>query len=305
MSDEPKPTVLLTGGTGFIGAAVLRALQGTGAPIVLLKRARSSPWRIADLLDGQHRITTYDVDDVRLEAVFGQHRVDVVIHLATAYGRHGELLSDIIEANVLFPVRVLQAAIAAGTGAFLSADSFSTKADELPEGLAQYVLTKKHFRQCAELLVARHSLRFVNVRIEHAYGPRDGNRKFVPALVRALRANQANFDLTPGEQVRDFVYVDDIAAAFVTLVWKYNRLPANYFTVDVGTGSGQSLRSMALLARELTRSTTELRFGALPYRSGELMRSVADTRFLRELGWEPEVSLRDGLMRTIEAAKAC
>jgi nucleoside-diphosphate-sugar epimerase len=62
---------------------------------------------------------------------------------------------------------------------------------------------------------------------------------------------------------------------------------------------------MVRLARELTGAATELRFGALPYRSGELMRSVADTRLLRELGWKPEVSLRDGLARTIEAAKAC
>ena len=305
MNDESRPVVLLTGGTGFIGAAVLRALQAAGVPIVLLKRAQSDPWRIADLLDGQHGVTAYDVDDVRLDTVFARHRVDVVIHLATAYGRHGELLSDVIEANVVFPVKLLQAAIAAGTGAFLNADSFSTKADELPDGLAEYVLTKKHFSQCAGLLVGGRGLRFVNLRIEHAYGPRDGDRKFVPTLVRALLANQASFDLTRGEQVRDFVYVDDIVAAFVTLVWKYGALSHNPITLDVGTGSGQSLQSMVRLARELTGAATELRFGALPYRSGELMRSVADTRLLRELGWEPEVSLRDGLARTIEAANAC
>jgi len=305
MNDESRPVVLLTGGTGFIGAAVLRALQATGVPIVLLKRAHSDPWRIADLLDGQHGVAAYDVDDIQLATVFERHRVDVVIHLATAYGRHGELFSDVIEANVVFPVKLLQAAIAAGTGAFLNADSFSTKADELPDGLAEYVLTKKHFRQCAGLLVAGRSLRFVNVRIEHAYGPRDGERKFVPTLVRALLANQASFELTVGEQVRDFVYVDDVVAAFATLVWKYGALSDNPITLDVGTGSGQSLQSMVRLARELTGAATELRFGALPYRSGELMQSVADTRLLRELGWKPDVSLREGLALTIEAAKAC
>lgn len=303
MNDEIKPVVLVTGGTGFIGAAVLRALQVRGVPIVLLKRANSNAWRIADLLDGHHGVTTYDVNEVPLETVFGRHRVDVVAHLATAYGRHGELLSDVVEANVLFPIKLLEAAIAAGAGAFLNADSFSTKADELPDGLANYVLTKRHFRQCAELLVAVRDMRFVNVRIEHAYGPRDGDGKFVPTLVRALLANQASVDLTRGEQIRDFVYVDDIVAAFVTLVRKYGALPDSPITLDVGTGDGQSLQSMVLLARELTGAATDLRFGALPYRSGELMRSVADTRLLRELGWEPEVPLRDGLRRTIEAEK--
>jgi len=304
MKSAPRPAVLLTGGTGFLGSAVLRALQRRGVPVVLLKRSVSDTWRIADLLDGRPGVTVHDVDRTPLEAAFANQAVEAVLHMATAYGRHGELLGDLLEANVLYPVRLLQAAVKNGAKVFLNTDTFSAKVDELPDGLAGYVLTKRHFRQCGELLARAHGIRFVNLRVEHAYGPLDRSDKFVPTLVRALLTNQAEFELTPGEQVRDFIYVDDVVAACVTLLENHSALPGNPATVDVGTGSGRSLESMVRLARELCGSSTELRFGALPYRAGELMHSVADTSVLRGLGWRPAVSLNDGLARTIEAARS-
>lgn len=303
MSSAARPAVLLTGGTGFLGAAVLRTLQRQGFPVVLLKRSGSDPWRIADLLEGPQGVTSYDVDRVPLEAVFARHQIEVLIHLATVYGRRGEDLGNLVEGNVLYPVRLMQAAIENGVKAFLNTDTFSTKSDENPDGLAGYVLTKKHFRQCGELLAAARRIRFVNVRIEHVYGPMDGPDKFVPTLIRALLANEIRFDLTPGGQVRDFVYVDDVVEAYLVLLTRYSSLPANVITVDVGTGTSQTLESMARMAQDLCGSSTELRFGALPYRAGELMRSEADTTLLRDLGWQPVVSLREGLARTIEAAR--
>lgn len=304
MIDATRPAILLTGGTGFLGAAVLRALQRHSIPVVLLKRSSSDTWRMADLLDGRPGVTAYDVDRTPLEAVFANHEIEAVLHMATAYGRRGERLDDLLEANVLYPVRLLQAAIQNGAKAFLSTDTFSTKVGELPDGLAGYVLTKRHFRECGELLAGTHGIRLVNVRIEHAYGPRDGSDKFVPTLIRALLANEAKFDLTPGEQVRDFVYVDDVVEAYLTLLAKHSELPGNTVTVDVGTGSGRTLGSMVRLARDLCGSSTELRFGALPYRTGEMMRSVADTSVLQGLGWRPAMSLQEGLTRTIEAARS-
>jgi nucleoside-diphosphate-sugar epimerase len=303
MNGASMPAILLTGGTGFVGAALLRALRRRGFPVVLLKRSSSDPSRIADLLDGREGIAVYDVDRVSIETVFARHEIDVLIHLATAYGRGDERLNELIEANVLYPLRLLQAAVENGVKTFLNTDTFSAKAAELPEGLAGYVLTKKQFRQCGELLAGVRGIRFVNVRIEHAYGPMDGIHKFVPTLVRALLANQSSFDLTPGEQVRDFVYVDDVVEAYMTLLVRHSSLPGEAVSVDVGTGCGQTLASMALMARELCGSTTELRFGALPYRKGEQMWSVADTGSLCELGWQAAVSLREGLRRTIEASR--
>jgi CDP-paratose synthetase len=303
MNSAAKPAVLLTGGTGFVGAALLRALERRGFPVVVLKRSSSDPWRIADLLDGREGVTAYDMDRVSVETVFARHEFEVLVHMATAYGRRGERLSDLVEANVLHPLRLLQAAVENGARMFLNTDTFSAKATALPEGLAGYVLTKKQFRQCGELVAGSQAIRFVNVRIEHAYGPMDGSEKFVPTLIRALLANQEAFDLTPGEQVRDFVYVDDVVEAYMTLLARHSSLPGTAITVDVGTGRGQTLESMARMARDLCRSSTELRFGALPYRKGEQMQSVADTGLLRELGWQAAVPLREGLTRTIEAAR--
>ncbi len=173
-------TVILTGGTGFIGAAVLRELRLRGLAVVVLKRSTSDTRRIADVLVNDASVTSYDVDTVTLQDVFSHHPIEVVIHVATDYARTTESLSRAVESNVLFPTRLLEAAAASGATAFINTDTFSAKAQDLPQGLDAYVLTKKHFRQCGEMLAARHGLRFVNLRIEHAYGPGDGAGKFVP-----------------------------------------------------------------------------------------------------------------------------
>jgi nucleoside-diphosphate-sugar epimerase len=301
---ETGKSVLLTGGTGFVGASLVRALAARSVPVVLLLRSKSDPWRIADLLDDGPAITVCSIDESAPGQVFQRHDVQVVMHLATAYGRRNERLSDLVSANVEFPLTLLQAAIEAGVEAFFNTDTFSCKSGELPDGLAAYVLTKRHFRECAELAVGNRDTRLVNLRIEHVYGPRDGRDKFLPALLQALLADEAAYDLTPGQQVRDFVHIDDVIAAYLTLLERYRDLPEQTVMMDVGTGTGHTLETLVRLARELCGARTELRLGALPYRSGELMHSVADTRPLRALGWMPQVALRDGLARTIEAARA-
>jgi nucleoside-diphosphate-sugar epimerase len=304
MVAETRKAVLLTGGTGFVGAALLRALMARSVPVVLLLRSGSDTWRIADLLGTVSGVRMHALDEAAPEAVFQSCDVGAVVHVATAYGRNGERLSDLVAANVSYPLRLLQGAADAGVGIFVNTDTFSCKGAVLPEGLAGYVLTKRQFRECADLLAGRRGLPLVHLRIEHAYGPGDGRDKFVPGLLRALLAGVPSFDLTPGQQVRDFVHVDDVVAAYLSLLEHGGDVAQGVQTLDVGTGTGHTVEELARLARELCGASTELRFGALPYRPGELMRSVADTRPLRELGWAPHISLQDGLARTIQAAGA-
>src|SRR5271155_4703791 len=79
-----RPTALITGGTGFLGSHLLKRLRGEGYSIVLLKRSFSKPYRITEQLAD---IVCYDVDRTPLRQVFEDHRVDIVVHCATDYGR--------------------------------------------------------------------------------------------------------------------------------------------------------------------------------------------------------------------------
>lgn len=298
MSDRP---VILTGATGFLGSHLLRGLLARGIPVTVLKRTTSNTRRIADLLD---QVTTFDVDATPLREACRHGAPTAVIHAATAYGRKGESAARIVEANVGFPLLLLEAAADANIGDFFNVDSFFNTRTELPEGLNYYALSKAHFREYAMLVAQSRAMRFVNVRIEHMYGPNDDGTKFVPSVLQALLSERPVLDLTPGEQRRDFIFIDDVVDAFLTLVEHRDGLPAPLAHVGVGTGESVTVREMVAMARHIAGSGTELCFGALPYRTDEIMDSTADTTVLRRLGWAPRVSLADGLRHTIDAARS-
>ena len=298
-----RRSILLTGATGFIGSCVAQALRTSGHEVLILKRKTSDTRRIAHLLADSANVTAYDIESNPLSRVFENHRPHAVIHMATVYGRSGESLSDVIAGNLALPVFLLEAALAAGTSLFLNADSFSARGNSLPRGLESYVMTKRQFRQAAELLSRDGAIRFINAQIEHPYGPRDRAGKFVPALIGALLRNSATFEMTPGQQCRDFVFVDDVADAFVALVERADALSAEVQTVEIGSGASMPLREFVTLVKDLVGASTELKFGALPYRPDELMHSVADLSAMFALGWSPKTGLQDGLLKTIESAR--
>ncbi len=291
------PFVLVTGATGFVGSHLVHALVRAGQPVLILKRSTTDTWRIADVVNA---VTVHDLDTAPLSAAFSRP-IDVVIHMATSYGRNGETDAQVTDVNVSFPTRLLRLAIERNVPVFLNTDTFSTRAAEVSDVLRSYVRTKKQFRESAQGLARGTRTRFVNVQLEHVYGPLDGSAKFVPSLLRALLANEPTFDLTPGEQERDFIYVDDVVAAFMTLVRKHGDLTPADTHFEVGTGTAVPVSTFVRRAQALAESATQLRIGALSYRAAEQMHSCADTAAMRLLGWSPSVSLDDGLTRTIRA----
>lgn len=138
------------------------------------------------------------------------------------------------------------------------------------------------------------------------YGEGDNQDKFVPFVLRSLLDNVPSLDLTEGEQKRDFIHVDDVAAAYVTVLLHMES--QRYFQqYDVGSGSAIRIRDFVRLAKKVTGSTTVLKFGALPYRDHEIMESHADIRPLMALGWQPERGIKDSIQAIVRqlSGKSC
>ena len=222
-----------------------------------------------------------------------------VIHLATCYGRNGESREEIFAANYDFPKTLLCAAVENKIKKFLSADTFFIPSLGLDEGLRSYVESKKLFLDDASRFAANGGTRFINLKIFQAYGPGDRPEKFLPSLITKLRAN-STVAFTEGRQVRDFIYVTDIARAFLAVAGCPDReLKTSEF--DIGTGVGSSIRDIALLVKEELKSRSKLNFGELPYRDNEIMSSIADVSALRALHWSPEVSIQEGVSLMLKA----
>lgn len=288
---EPQ-TILLTGATGFLGSHLLEALLENGHKVVVLKRSTSNIWRIKKLLPN---IVSYDVDTQPLELAFEEQRIDSVIHTACVYGRKGESISQVVESNVLFGLRTLDACIKFKTDTFFNTDTL------LQKHLNIYTLSKKQFvewleQQCSKVQV-------VNLKIEHMYGLKDDANKFVPWVLSQLRENIPEIKLTLGKQYRDFIHIDDVVSAYLTTLEKASHLPT-FSEFDVGTGQLITVRNF-LEQLKTTYETainpveTKLSFGAIPYREGEMMTVAVNNQALLNLGWNPKTSLQTGLKNIV------
>ena len=285
-------TILLTGGTGFLGSNLLRRLVAQGRDVVLLKRGRSDPWRIDDLLP---RLRSYDLGEGVLERAFDENRIETVLHCATHYGRGGAP-ADILETNIILPLRLLHLAAERGARCFVNTDTI------LDKRVSEYSLSKRQFVEWLALYGER--LVCVSVALEHFFGPGDDPTKFVSGVIRSLLLGVDRIGLTPGAQRRDFIHIDDVADAFDRILAFCAGAGSGLYRFEVGTNAPRTIREFVEEIHGLAgRPRTVLDFRALPYRPGEVMESIVDTSALRSLGWEPRVPLREGLRRTLEAER--
>jgi CDP-paratose synthetase len=288
--------VLLTGATGFLGSHLLKALLELGYKMTILKRSTSDTWRIDHLLD---EVSAYNVDQVAVDEAFKATKVDAVIHTACSYGRHGQLAHEVVDTNLLFGLKVLDAATFFNTNTFFNTDTL------LPKYLNAYSLSKKQF---AEWLKQRsHEIKVVNLKLEHMYGPKDDQTKFVPWLISQLEQGVDRIPLTEGAQQRDFIYIDDVVSAYMVALQKSGHLSA-YTEFDVGTGQLTSVHDFVEGIYETYQklnpnTATQLGFGDIPMRQGEMMKVDVNNNALKALGWSVATQQADGLKKLFKVSK--
>lgn len=282
---------LLTGATGYLGSQLLEALVAGAHQVIVLKRVNSNVARIAKWLDV---VPCYEVDADGLEVCFERHApFDAVIHAATCYGRSGENPVELVAANLVTPLRVLEYVVRGGAHLFVNVDT------SLPRSLNEYSLSKKQFGEWGSRFANEGKLQWVNMILESFYGPGDDSSKLITWLVRSCINNVRELPLTWGEQRRDFIYIEDVVRAFQLVLSA--RTPEPSVEYCVGSGHGVQIRRVAEMVKSLSNSSTQLSYGSIPYRRHEVMESHADTRTIELLGWKPWISLEQGLRQTIDA----
>lgn len=289
-------TILLTGATGFLGSHLLEALLQSNYKVVILKRSTSDTWRIDHLLG---KVRSYNVDCDQLDRAFTEQHIDFVIHTACHYGRNGDSLAEIAESNLMFGLRVLDVCLKYQTGAFLNTDTL------LQKNLNPYALSKSQFVEWLEQ--KSDAIQVINLKLEHMYGPKDDATKFVSWLLSQFKESASEINLTSGEQMRDFIYIDDVVSAYMTVLSKLDVLPS-FSEFEVGTGTSIMVKSfIQQLKRSYEKkngiSTTMLNFGTVPFREGEVLNIKVDNSALLNLGWKPEVELEDGFENLLEENK--
>jgi nucleoside-diphosphate-sugar epimerase len=146
----------------------------------------------------------------------------------------------------------------------------------------------------------------MHVRIFNVYGPGEDPNRVVPYVIRQILAG-SRCELTSGEQVRDYIHVDDLAAA----LWALARTDAQG-VVNVGSGERVRVKDVALQLADMLGGKHLLNFGAIPLRSTEPQVRCPDLSKLHSItDWKPRFDLTSGLKATVEdwkhatAARAC
>lgn len=286
--------ILLTGASGFLGSALALHWHKAGHQVALLLRPTSKPDRLCGL------DSSFDIGrpttDAQVTAFVKQVQPEVVVHTACAYGRQGESSLQLFDANLRLGLVILQDLQKAAQPV-----TFINTGSALAPDVSPYALSKNQFAQWGCMLATQSGgqLRFVNVLLQHMYGPGDDASKFTTHILHACKRNDPVIKLTPGAQARDFIYIDDVVSAYDALLKQRYQLDTAQ-DIEVGSGVAPSIRQFVETAHRLTASQTELLFGALPYRANEAMHCLANVARMAELGWAPAFDLHAGLKKTIE-----
>ena len=306
MPDIANKRVLVTGAAGFIGTRLLARLVGDGARVFALDRVPVANTQIERAFCG-------DIADANaLRTAVRESAPDVVFHLAASLVRSSELLAfrHAIEANLLVTLSLVEAMQAECVDARLVAmgtsEEYGTAPCPFDEGerespVSTYSLSKLAMTRMLETLSRVQGLPVTIIRPSLAYGPGQRPNMFVPALIAAILEGR-EFPTTPGEQTRDFVYVDDLVDALVRASVSDAALGR---VINIGSGDAVRICDLATTVERLAGVSGLVKLGAMPYRAGEQMEYSVDSSLARELiGWSATTPLEEGLRRTIDAARS-
>jgi UDP-glucose 4-epimerase len=310
-----QPRALVTGGAGFIGSHVSEALLSAGYHVTVLDSlVRGSR---GNLPEGAEFVHT-DVRDPDAAALVRDGAFDLVAHLAAQIDVRASVADPRSDAdvNVGGLLNIALAAAEAGVRRFLFASSAGVYAEagEAPvrEGDAKrpvspYAVSKLAGELYLYALSQTHGLDYVALRFSNVYGPRQdphGEAGVVAIFCDALASGRALRIYGDGEQTRDYVYVEDVAAAHALLAAAAVPAAAHPDDRAFNVGTGVSLSVNALGEAAAAAAGVPLRAEHHPPRAGEVRDSRLDASRLRALGWAPRTDATRGLGRTFRSLVA-
>jgi len=280
---------LITGIDGFLGSRLADILSNSYRIIGIVRNKN-----ITSRIDKKTYILYNSTPD-DIAKLFNENKIYAICHTATKYSSTS--LYELHQTNVMLPLFLYEMALKNDVNAFLNTDSFFNSPDSKYSYLNDYTDTKNIcLRTLKKTLKNLDDTKLVNMKIFHLYGPNDSKTKFVTQILSKLYNNDLEIHLTPGEQARDFIFIDDVCAAFKIVLRNLSSLES-YSEFDVGTGKSVTIKDFVTKAKSIFESDTKLAFGKIPYRDNEIMISKAKIANLQQLGWKPKNRIEAGLSK--------
>jgi UDP-glucose 4-epimerase len=301
---------LVTGGAGFIGSNLVDGLLARGDEVTVIDDLSTGKRENLDAaLGAGARLVEADIRDAQgMADVFRDAEPEVVFHLAAQIDVRRSVADPELDSriNVGGTINVLSASLDAGVRRFVNTSTGGAiygenrvrpaPEDHPVEPEAPYGQSKHAAEGYAELFRRLHGLSTVSLRYGNVYGPRQdplGEAGVIAIFCGKLVDGGRPTVFGDGRQTRDYIYVDDVVEANLKAGASDAGGPFN-----IGLGIETSVLDLVDAFSRLSGRPFEPEFA--PERPGEILHSSLDnTRAREELGWEPLVTLEDGLERTL------
>lgn len=295
-----KQKALVTGATGFIGANLVRRLVREGWDVHVVVRPDSDR---SSLKDAGAAITvhTHDGSAEGMVDLMGAASPEIVFHVASLFlAQHGTKdVGPLIGSNILFATQLVEAMAANGVYRLINTGTswqHYQSSDYDPVNL--YAATKQAFEDILAYYVATTPLRAITLKLYDTYGPNDPRPKLMHLLGKVAQSGE-HLSMSPGEQLIDLVYIDDVIEAYWVGIGVLGaQEPGSHRTYAVTSGAPLPLRELVDLYGQFLGRPLPIGWGERPYRQREVM--VPWNRGDVLPGWRPRVSLGEGIERIVK-----
>lgn len=298
---------MVTGGCGFIGSHLVKSLLNYGAEVWVLTGDGPCA-RLESILPSSGIIQLDFSKKEEVARVLSSLRPHFIFSAAAKIWRDIDfhLLEPLVKAHVQELYNVVEGArhdaelirmVHLGTvdeyGKIPA--PFRENARENPQN--PYALTKLMGTRLIEWAGRSLKLPVVVVRPSLIYGPAQRRGMLITEIIYSCLAKK-DFLMTPGEQTRDFLYVDDLVDGILKAAVTSD---IDGEIINLGSGKATKLKEAAVLLNQMLGNMIEIKFGAIPYRAGENMEYWLDiAKARRMLDWHPATALAGGLTATID-----
>ncbi|CAG7659207.1 NAD-dependent epimerase/dehydratase family protein [Paenibacillus allorhizosphaerae] len=302
MKHYDNKKILIIGASGFIGEKLYSYLLNVigCTNVFATSRAEKSQrnWFQCDIKN-----------KVMVEELLLQINPDIIFHLAADINPSRSILDfeEIMETNIIGTTNILSSIQKnkLSIDCFINIGSCEEYGfidqpfieEKMPSPISIYSGTKAAATILCKMFFNLYNIPIITVRPSLIYGPGQKERFFIHQAITSLLAG-TSFDMSLGEQTRDFLFIEDLIRALIEI----SKMPSLAGEIiNVSSGQEYSLKQVIQLIQRLTNSSSSINIGALPYRETEIMSfSCNNEKILNLTNWRPIISLEEGLKRTIE-----
>jgi nucleoside-diphosphate-sugar epimerase len=296
-----KNATLITGATGFVGRHLTRELIAEGWQVHALVRSNSDLSFLSSL-GNELTVHIYDGTIHSLDRIIATVKPRVVFHLASLslVNHRAEQVAPLVLSNILLPTQLVEVMVRNGCYYLVNAGTYwqHFKSDGYhPVNL--YAATKQAFEDILTYYIETSPLRAITLKLFDTYGPEDGRAKLFPLLKR-LAINNEPLAMSPGHQLIDLVYIDDVVNAFIVAKNHLENMhPGAGESFSVSSGSALPLREVVHLFEEILGRSLPIQWGGRAYREREVM--VPWRSGVNLPGWGTTIPIREGIKRFIHS----